>query len=61
MKLFEQTSPDKYAALIAQTPLGYIGDPEADIAPVAIFLASEDSRYMTGHTLNVDGGLFVLR
>ena len=61
MQQFSERAPEQYAALIANTPLGYVGDCEADIAPVAIFLATEDSRYMTGHTLNVDGGLFVLR
>jgi 3-oxoacyl-[acyl-carrier protein] reductase len=35
---------------------GRIGDPETDIAPVLVFLASEMSRYITGITLNVDGG-----
>ncbi|MEH6569104.1 MAG: SDR family oxidoreductase [Halioglobus sp.] len=37
-------------------PMGYMGDPEEDIAPVAVFLASDMSRYMTGNTLFVDGG-----
>lgn len=37
-------------------PMGRLGDPEADIAPVALFLASNDSRYLTGNTLFVDGG-----
>ena len=37
-------------------PMGRLGDPEEDIAPVALFLASEDSRYLTGNTLFVDGG-----
>ncbi len=37
-------------------PMGWMGDPETDIAPVVAFLASEDSRYMTGNTLFVDGG-----
>ena len=37
-------------------PMGYMGDPEDDIAPVAVFLASDMSRYMTGNTLYVDGG-----
>ena len=31
-------------------------NPETEIAPVAVFLASEDSRYLTGNTLFVDGG-----
>ena len=33
-----------------------MGDPEEDIGGVALFLASEDSRYVTGNTLFVDGG-----
>jgi len=37
-------------------PMGRLGDPEADIAPVALFLASEDARYLTGNTLFADGG-----
>jgi NAD(P)-dependent dehydrogenase (short-subunit alcohol dehydrogenase family) len=37
-------------------PMGRVGDPEEDIAPVAVFLASEDSRYVTGETIHVDGG-----
>ena len=40
----------------AQTPLGRIGQPD-DIAPVAVFLASSDSQYITGETLRVSGGL----
>ena len=37
-------------------PMGRLGDPEDDIAPVAVFLASDDARYLTGNTLFVDGG-----
>jgi 3-oxoacyl-[acyl-carrier protein] reductase len=40
----------------AQTPLGRIGQPE-DIAPIAVFLASQDSGWMTGETLLASGGL----
>ena len=36
--------------------MGRMGDPETDIAPVALFLASDDCRYLTGNTLFVDGG-----
>jgi 3-oxoacyl-[acyl-carrier protein] reductase len=39
-----------------QTPLGRIGQPE-DIAPAAVFLASEDSAWVTGETLYISGGL----
>ncbi len=38
------------------TPLNEEGNPE-DIANVAVFLASEKSRYITGSVINVDGGL----
>jgi NAD(P)-dependent dehydrogenase (short-subunit alcohol dehydrogenase family) len=45
--------------LLASTPLGRIGDPEEDIGGVALFLASDDSRYVTGMTLYADGGMFL--
>ena len=40
----------------AQTPLGRIGQPR-DIAPAAVFLASDDSAWLTGETLYISGGL----
>jgi 3-oxoacyl-[acyl-carrier protein] reductase len=40
----------------AQTPLGRIGQPD-DIAPAAAYLASDESRWMTGETLYISGGL----
>ena len=43
-------------ATAAQTPLGRIGQPD-DIAGVAVFLASEDSRWMSGELLKVAGGM----
>ena len=42
--------------LVAQTPLGRTGQPR-DIADVVVFLASDASRWMTGETLTVSGGL----
>ncbi len=41
----------------AMRPLGRSGDPELDIGPVAVFLASDMSRYVTGEAIHVDGGL----
>lgn len=43
-------------ALVAQTPLGRIGQPD-DIADVAVFLASDDARWVTGEKLAASGGL----
>jgi len=48
--------PELVAAADAANPMGRIGDCYEDIAPVALFLASEDCRYLTGNTLFVDGG-----
>ncbi len=42
--------------MLAQTPLGRIGQP-GDIAPVAVFLASEDSGWLTGEILLASGGM----
>jgi 3-oxoacyl-[acyl-carrier protein] reductase len=41
---------------IAETPLARPGQPD-DIAPVAVFLASDDSRWVTGETLLASGGM----
>jgi 3-oxoacyl-[acyl-carrier protein] reductase len=42
--------------LESQTPLGGIAQPE-DIAPIAVFLASQDSGWLTGETMLASGGL----
>jgi 3-oxoacyl-[acyl-carrier protein] reductase len=42
--------------MLQRTPLGRIGQPD-DIAPVAVFLASDDARWVTGEILAVSGGL----
>jgi 3-oxoacyl-[acyl-carrier protein] reductase len=47
---------DFEAQAMQQTPLGRTGQP-SDIAAVAVFLASDDSRWVTGETLAVSGGL----
>jgi 3-oxoacyl-[acyl-carrier protein] reductase len=47
---------DMDRAMVAQTPLGRLGQPK-DIASVAVFLASQDSAWVTGTSLQVSGGL----
>jgi 3-oxoacyl-[acyl-carrier protein] reductase len=47
---------DFFDGIVAQTPLGRIGQPE-DIASVAVFLASDDSAWLTGEQLIASGGL----
>jgi len=42
--------------LLAGTPLGRFGEPE-DIAPLAVFLASEDSHWITGEQIRASGGV----
>lgn len=44
------------AAAVSQTPLGRLGQPD-DIAAVAVFLASDDARWLTGEHLITSGGL----
>jgi NAD(P)-dependent dehydrogenase (short-subunit alcohol dehydrogenase family) len=53
---FRDMNPETAAIMAAQNPMGRMGDPVEDIAPVIAFLSSEDSRYLTGNTLFLDGG-----
>jgi 3-oxoacyl-[acyl-carrier protein] reductase len=46
---------DFQSQVAAQTPLGRIGQPQ-DIAPAAVFFASDDSAWITGETLLIAGG-----
>lgn len=49
---------EKVKTFGADTPMGRAGQPE-EVAPAFVFLASDDSSYMTGQTIHVDGGDFV--
>lgn len=42
-------------------PLGYVGDPYDDIAPVLVFLATDDSKYITAQAIAVNGGSAFVR
>jgi NAD(P)-dependent dehydrogenase (short-subunit alcohol dehydrogenase family) len=51
--------PERRRATIAQIPLGRLGEPE-DIVGAVLYLASDESRWVTGSTVTVDGGYLVL-
>jgi NAD(P)-dependent dehydrogenase (short-subunit alcohol dehydrogenase family) len=46
----------RMAAFVADTPLRRFGRPE-EVASLAVLLASDEARYMTGAELTIDGGL----
>lgn len=49
------------AARLRRNPLRRIGEPEADIGGVVVFLASDAGSYVTGQTIHVDGGNMAFR
>ena len=49
--------PEKLAAIVADIPLGRLGEP-SDIADIVAFLASDQGRWITGQTLHAGGGMF---
>ena len=52
---WSQLHPEVIATFKGQIPLGEFGQPE-DLGPLALYLASDASRYMTGAALVIDGG-----
>jgi 3-oxoacyl-[acyl-carrier protein] reductase len=52
-------NPELETRLINRTPLRRVGDPEPDIGAVAVFLASDLARFVTGQTIIADGGGFL--
>jgi NAD(P)-dependent dehydrogenase (short-subunit alcohol dehydrogenase family) len=58
-KFFEDF-PEQKQHYLDQTALRRFGEPDTDIANVAVFLATDDAAYVTGQTLNVDGGMTML-
>lgn len=57
-RLTDVLSDDLKEGAKAQIPLGRLGQPE-DVASAVAFLVSPGSRYITGHVLSVDGGMFM--
>src|SRR5699024_3295917 len=53
--------PDEAEAFLSTVPLRRLGDPEKDIGAAVAFLCSDDARYITGHSMPVDGGQVLLQ
>ncbi len=60
-EVFKSVNTDQAAMnrLLSRTPMGRVGEPD-EVASVAVFLASEDSSYITGQTIYPDGGRMAL-
>jgi NAD(P)-dependent dehydrogenase (short-subunit alcohol dehydrogenase family) len=60
-EVFKTVATDKAAMnkILSRTPMGRVGEPD-EVASVAVFLASEDSSYITGQTIYPDGGRLAL-
>jgi len=52
------TAPEAFAATVKTIPLGRAGTPE-DVANVITFLAGPDAAYLTGETIEINGGMFM--
>lgn len=60
VRAWAQAQPEYYEAVKSKIPMGRFGDVQKDIGRVAVFLASEDSQYITGQTIMADGGSIML-
>jgi len=54
----EAMTEEARQSLSAQIPLGRLGTPE-DVAGAVAYLASDEAAYVTGHVLNISGGLYI--
>jgi len=58
MENLTKAHPERQENLVKKVPLGRVGDPD-DVARAAIWLCSNDTSFITGHALSVDGGLAI--
>ncbi|MBY0421345.1 MAG: SDR family oxidoreductase [Parvularculaceae bacterium] len=54
-----ENNPDFIPKLTEETVMKRLGSSEHDVGRAAVFLASPDANYLTGQTLNVDGGMWI--
>lgn len=57
-EMTESLSAATRESMIAATPLGRYGTPE-EVAAAAVYLASDESAFVTGHALRVNGGMYM--
>jgi 3-oxoacyl-[acyl-carrier protein] reductase len=57
-RMTDSLTEEQKKKLLDLIPLGRLGEPE-DIAKVALFLCSEESSYITGHVVSVNGGMYI--
>ncbi len=57
LEQFKNAYPEAFEKNVHTPPMGYFGDPEADIGRVCVQLAHPDFKYLTGETLTLEGGL----
>lgn len=55
----DRLKPEVLARIVADTPAGFVGTPH-DVAAAVSFLASDDARFITGQTLLIDGGRWMI-
>jgi 3-oxoacyl-[acyl-carrier protein] reductase len=56
-----EANPDRMEQLRSTIPLGRFCNPDRDLVPLAVFLASDESAYMTGQSVYLEGGLLLVR
>ena len=56
LKKWRDEYPEVYEQTIKGIPAGRFGDPEKDIGRTAVFLCSEDAKYISGETITMQGG-----
>lgn len=57
-RMTDALSDEQKKKLTELIPLGRLGEPE-DVAKVVLFLCSEESSYITGHVISVNGGMYI--